>query len=675
MNLIKINIKYTFSLVLVALLAMWSACEEKDSDKTSDEVALYSFGPSVLRGDKLHFIGENLMDVERIVLPDNIVVEAADFDSLSAKRIVITVPDEAVEGKVSLEVKNQDDPIVTKTSLSILEPITITSYPETAVRPGSVITIKGTYLNLIEEVIFAINKPVTEFEEQSREVLKVRVPEDAQTGVLLLYDMEEIPNEFKTETEIQVSLPATTELAPATVKAQNDLTITGTNLDLVTELLFPGGESVSSEDFVSVSQTSIVVTVPAASQDGVLNMVVASGLTVESNSSITMLLPTVSSVAPNPVKPGNELTVTGEDLDLISGVVFGGDVAGTVLGGGTATSITVQVPVEAQSGDVTFQTLSNKTVISSSLAMVSPTISTIDDTAKRGDDMLVTGTNLDLITYVEFSGGTMVEVVSPSEVQFSVTVPSAALTGPVTLIAANGDRIESSQELILPNVPEIGGVPSLAVVGKMVTLTGSKLNLTQDVIFPGGVYATEFGDRTSTTLEVMVPAGVTPGPGKISFTTYEGDMTESPEINMVDLSTYSSILYDETIGGGYGNWSWSTNDQSSTDFAISGDVSWKSEHAGGYSGWSIGGSTVDVSSYETFSIFIYGGPGSDGKELWLVVDENWAGDGAIILKEGEWIEAKFNIADIQGGLSSWGRIILQDRGWTGTYYVDHIGFK
>ena len=40
-----------------------------------------------------------------------------------------------------------------------------------------------------------------------------------------------------------------------------------------------------------------------------------------------MVVPTINNLAPNPVKNGQTLTVTGLDLDLITGVTFGGDVA------------------------------------------------------------------------------------------------------------------------------------------------------------------------------------------------------------------------------------------------------------------------------------------------------------------------------------------------------------
>lgn len=52
------------------------------------------------------------------------------------------------------------------------------------VKPGSVLTIDGEYLNLIKEVIFADNVIVVQedFVSQDRKQIKLTVPEEAQNG-------------------------------------------------------------------------------------------------------------------------------------------------------------------------------------------------------------------------------------------------------------------------------------------------------------------------------------------------------------------------------------------------------------------------------------------------------------------------------------------------------------
>ena len=66
------------------------------------------------------------------------------------------------------------------------------------VKPGSELTITGEYLNLIKEVIFAdeVTVPADEFVSQSRQEIKVIVPDSAQTGKFILSDGAEIPIGF-----------------------------------------------------------------------------------------------------------------------------------------------------------------------------------------------------------------------------------------------------------------------------------------------------------------------------------------------------------------------------------------------------------------------------------------------------------------------------------------------
>jgi hypothetical protein len=68
-----------------------------------------------------------------------------------------------------------------------------------------------------------------------------------------------------------------------------------------------------------------------------------------------MVIPTVA-VTPVTLKNGQDITVTGTNLDLIYQVIFGGNKQGTIKAGGTATQILVTVPDDAVDGVVTFVT-------------------------------------------------------------------------------------------------------------------------------------------------------------------------------------------------------------------------------------------------------------------------------------------------------------------------------
>ncbi|MCX6226937.1 MAG: IPT/TIG domain-containing protein, partial [Bacteroidia bacterium] len=108
---------------------------------------------------------------------------------------------------------------------------------------------------------------------------------------------------------------------------------------------------------------------------------------------------------------------------------------------------------------------------------------------KATADLTITGTELDLVVQVLFTGGNQVPVTNPSETEIIVTVPSGTLSGPITIITTNGTEITSAESITIlaSNVPVITDMPLTMKPGQMITVMGEKLNLLTDVIFPGEV--------------------------------------------------------------------------------------------------------------------------------------------------------------------------------------------
>jgi hypothetical protein len=526
----KFNIHLRFLLCLMLIISTVVSCD--DEEGSAGQITLQSFGPSpVLRGGELKFIGTNLDKVTSIVLPDN--VEVTSFVSKAPGLIVLTVPEETMPGLITLKTPSGD--IVTKTELGIAEPITITSISPLSVRPDEVVTIEGTYLNLISEIILTNNVSVTEFESQSQTSLSFKVPHNAKTGTLVLVDDKEEPNMLESEEELSVVLPAITSLAPAPVKTNSNLTITGTNLDLATLVEFTGGAIVDSSNFISQSATEIVVKVPANAQLGKIKVKTASEVNVESAGNMTLVVPVITAVTPNPAKPGTNVTVTGTDLDLITTVTFGNNKNGTIQGGGTPTSISVSVPKDSKDGTIAFKTNAAQTVNSPSpLTLIVPTITSFTPTSvetEANPSITIDGTNLDLVTKIIFAGGWEANVGAATASQITIPVVAGTVTGSFKMITTNGTEVTSADPLtIVPFVPNVTSAPTTAYIGSMITLTGTDMDIAADVIFPGGVKATKFGAKTSTTLEVFVPETVAAGTGKVKFVTFKNEVYETSSI-------------------------------------------------------------------------------------------------------------------------------------------------
>lgn len=576
----KLNILKVYLLTFLFAGLLFTACND---DETSSEVILKSWGPSpALRGGELKFIGTNLNEVNAIILPQN--VEVTNFKSKTDELILIDVPEETVSGSIVLKTSQGD--ISPKTRLTISEPITITSFSPAKVRPGENVTIKGTYLNLIKEVTFADKKSVTEFASQSREQLVVKVPMDAQSGIIVLSNGEEEPILVETESALEVNLPIVSALAPEPVKAGTELTLTGTDLDLILSVLFPGGLKV--ETFISQSATEIKVMVPDNSKEGNMTVKALSGVDVEVATALTLVSPTITEIGPNPGKSGADLTIKGTNLDLVTGVVFGGEIDGNIVSKDTG-EIVVTIPETALEGIITLNTASGNSVTSDDeLMLVLPAITAFMPTeTKTNAEITISGTDLDIVTAVIFTGDLQVAV-SGTESEIMVKVPTGTTTGPFTLVTTNGTTVNSDMDLTIlaSNVPIITSMPSSVKPGEVLVIEGEKLDLFTDVIFPGGVYATAFGNKTPTLLEVVVPMDATPGVGTIQFITIDNETTESPEITITaadPVQDWSLVFFDFDGNGNKDSWWGSVALENEPSLTLNGTSYGRIN--GSYNGW------------------------------------------------------------------------------------------
>ena len=367
--MIQLSYKRLLTLICFVLsIGTWVACTKKDSLPNDGKAALYSFGPTGAKiGDTLRFIGVNLDQVTSVRFTGvNAVVDKANFTSHASDLIKLIVPQSAEKGKLTLKLSNGDS-IVTKTALNLNVLSTVTSIT-TQARPGDNVTINGTYLNWIDRVTFNKNKVVTNFVSQSQSQLVVKVPDDAQTGTLVLHYGGTDSADLESEDTLKVTLPIATSFSPNSVKHGTNVTINGTDLDLVKKVYF-NGDPDTITTFVSQSATQLVVQVPPGTTNGKVTLEAASGVQTTSDVDLDVILPAITSMSPNPVDPSTNLTITGTDLDLVSSVTFLG-VANPVTSfvSQSATQLVVTVPSNPSSGKITLG------VKNSTLTVKSPTV-------------------------------------------------------------------------------------------------------------------------------------------------------------------------------------------------------------------------------------------------------------------------------------------------------------
>ena len=461
------NFKYIFALLVTALAGLsLTACSNDDDLDTNQYiggVSLNVYGPSpVMRGGQLRFLGSNLDQVREVIIPDGISVTNIDVvKSGVPSEIRITVPkDGPVPGLVTLITRN-DQRIVTKTELNYEEGVEITAMTESAM-PGDIVRIEGDYLNLIHSLAFADNVIVSEndFVTHDRYLIEVRVPEEAKTGKLELYtadltviDKSKVEYQIiQTEKALIVGTPTISSIASPRgqaealgtiiAKAGEKLTINGTYFNVVADITIGG---VSALDMsMKEDGTTLTFTLPAEAPDADIVLVCKSGIEVPVAALVTVK-PSGCVASPNPVKAGQSLTITGQDMDVVASVLFSNvDDAVTNIQV-AAGKVVVTVPEEALEG--LFLCMANGETIDVPFTLVKPTVTKFDKaTVSAGGELTIQGTNLDLVKTVQFGQSDIVEV-SGNATTIKLTVPMNAQSGTPVLTLANGTTVDNVPSL------------------------------------------------------------------------------------------------------------------------------------------------------------------------------------------------------------------------------------
>lgn len=413
--------------------------DDVDTNQYTGGISLNVFGPSpVARGGELRFLGSGMDQVTAVWIPGS--GDVTDIRVISDTEIRITVPQDAEPGQLVLRTPQGD--ITTQTELTFTEPIFIDELSPLSVLPGDELTIKGDYLNLINEVIFADNVTVSaeDFVAHDRKTICLTVPQEAQSGQVILSDGAELPNLIYSEEELTVVLPAVETVAELQhAKPGDRISVDGSYLDLVKEVLMPDGTAV---EFALEGDHTLSFVLPANASDGEIVMVPASEVKVVI-AHLTMAVPSKVVASPaSGIRGGDEILLTGSSLDLVVDLSFPGVDEKVLPAAQSENELRVVVPEKAQSGQLVLNTGSGKQV-SVAIETLKPQVdSYLPAEVPAGEALLIKGQNLDLVASVTFAGGQTVEVTAPAADELQVSVPMEAESGNVTLNMHNGEMVE-----------------------------------------------------------------------------------------------------------------------------------------------------------------------------------------------------------------------------------------
>ena len=473
------NKTYKFPALWMMCLMLFScltftACDNGDDEDTNQYkggISLNVFGPSpVSRGGVHRFLGSGMDKVTAVVIPG--CDDITDIEVVSDTEIRVTVPQTAQPGLVVLKTPKGD--ITTKTELTFTEPIALEAFAPAEVKPGSELTITGEYLNLIKEVIFAdeVTVPADEFVSQSRQEIKVIVPDSAQTGKFILSDGAEIPNWIYSEGELEVTLPSVEAPLDLVDKKPGDvIRVSGKNFDLVKKVQMPNGDEVEFTMTASSEGDELTFTLPDNVSDGEVTVLPASDVKVVV---ATVVVATPSNVVAVPavnLRGGDMITLKGTNMDLVTDVTFPGVEEAVGLESQNSTEIKVLMPAAAISGDLQLNTNSGKATAVSIATAKPENISYSAATVPAGEALTVKGVNMDVVSAVVFSGNVEVTVSDATATAISLTVPTTAETGALLLKMANGESVEApSLTIEKPVCAYLPALPDKLVRGRIVEL-------------------------------------------------------------------------------------------------------------------------------------------------------------------------------------------------------------
>lgn len=542
------KISKIFAMLVVALVGLsLTACNDGDdlsTDQYGNDISLQSFGPCpVLRGGTLYLYGTNLDQIESVNLPGADPITAYEIiQSGYNSKISIQVPAEKCEpGQIILKTKKGGE-ITSVSPITYREDIEITKFyvgnEGTLVgNVGDVVTIKGDYLNLMHGVIFAGSDTIkeAEFVGHDRYTIQVKIPVEARTGVITLTDTLKDGTSLETKEELTINTPEATPIENRNIKAGEILSIKGSAFDQIASVKFEGA-TVDAADFKSQSAAEITVAVPAKATDGTFYVVTKSGIEVPVGNIITVV-PTQLVATPNPVKNGTEITITGKDMDLITGIAFP-NAAASQLNKVETTKVTSTVPEDAQTGDITLSLANGKTV-TVAYTLVKPTVASCTPAAiTAGEKTVIKGTDLDLVKSITFPGDveqTVDKFAAQNAQAIAVTVPAACAGSGFKLNLKNGITINIDGQLSIKAAtdPAIASVtPGEAIAGSTITITGKNFQNIQN-LYIGSYKVNRYTSRSNTEIVCQVPATAEVGTYKIVMEDLDGNKIEGPEFKVV----------------------------------------------------------------------------------------------------------------------------------------------
>jgi uncharacterized protein (TIGR03437 family) len=249
----------------------------------------------------------------------------------------------------------------------------------------------------------------------------------------------------------QEGCPTVSKIAPDAGPAGRVVTITGANFTGVTGVKFANNLPAT---FKVESDTQITATAPVGVATGLVSLSKPNCGDVPAGIFTAPLCPIFGSLDPPASVIGSTVRINGRNFTGVNSVKFAGGLAAQF----SVTSdsvITVTVPAGATSGPIAIGKPDCAEIATSTFTVTPcPVINAVSPgAAPVGGTVVLNGVGFSGVTAVRFNNNVSAPFTVNSDMQITTSVPSGAVTGPITLVRANCANATSAAFTVQPPPP------------------------------------------------------------------------------------------------------------------------------------------------------------------------------------------------------------------------------
>lgn len=309
---------------------------------------------------------------------------------------------------------------------------------------------------------------------------------------------------------------------PCPVARGGELRFLGSGMNQITKITLPGCGDVT--DIKVIDEGEIHITVPQTAEEGYVTLHYDGGeITTKTQISFSEPI-SIAEITPNPILPGEELTIKGDYLNLIHQVIFTENVAvdEELFTAHSRGEIKLIVPEEARTGKITIsdgaEEMPNTIISEDVLTVVLPSVDKIIDltNGKPGDEVTVTGKNLNLVKKVQMPNETEVEFkVNGDKLTFKLA--DNTTDGAISMAPASGVLVPiANVGMVVPT--ELVATPATGVrPNETIVVKGKNLDVVASASFPNVDGTVEVAVKNAGELSVIFPETAQSGNMKLNL--------------------------------------------------------------------------------------------------------------------------------------------------------------